>query len=256
MNTVAADKTTLSAIQPSFLPWRGYFQIIQESNVFVLYDDVQYDKHGWRNRNQIKTAQGVQWITVPVLSKGSLSTQIKDMRINSTVAWDRKILGAVRGAYGRSPYFDRFFPWLESRLKVSETFLCDLVEKLTLDVCGFLEIRTSVVRSSELRLVSQDRVGRLVELCQRLGAGCYRSGPSAREYLGTGTAFREKGIEVIFQDYQTLQEYPQLFPPFTPHVSILDFLMNCGGTSPTLPTSDLLHRFDDSRHLLVPHSRP
>ncbi|MFZ4596603.1 MAG: WbqC family protein, partial [Verrucomicrobiaceae bacterium] len=134
---------TCAVIQASFIPWRGYFHQIQKAECFVFYDDVQYDKHGWRNRNRIKTAQGAQWLTVPVLARGVVSEHLPicEVLIDWKTNWLRKHLAAVKQSYGRAPFFSEYFPILEKAYEIRPERLVDLTIPLTVELAAALGIR-------------------------------------------------------------------------------------------------------------------
>jgi hypothetical protein len=215
-------------LQPSYIPWRGYFDQINQAEVFVFYDDVQYDKHGWRNRNQIKTAQGKQWLTIPVHSGGVTveSTPIREVRIDWHTAWNKAHWKALTFAYNRAPFFHNYAPLLESFYQRHDEFLADFTIDLTIALAEELGIgKTRFVRSSTLQASGQ-KTGRLVQILAELGATHYLSGPSARDYIEPDQ-FTAAGIalEYIKYDYP---EYPQLYPPYDGQVSILDLLFMTG----------------------------
>src|SRR6202140_4033555 len=106
---MGAQRMKCAILQPSYIPWRGYFHQIQKADVFVFYDDVQYDKHGWRNRNQIKTAQGKQWLTVPVHSGGAThGVKIRDVKIDWSKPWSQHHMRALTSAYNKAPFFKKY----------------------------------------------------------------------------------------------------------------------------------------------------
>jgi hypothetical protein len=220
-------------LQPSYIPWRGYFHQIYRADVFVFYDDVQYDKHGWRNRNRIKTANGVQWLTIPVHSRGCVTGKppIKEVEIDWGRDWAAKHWATLRQAYGkRAPHFARYAPLLEGFYAVRRALLADLVIELTIALARELGIRhTRFVRSSELG-VGGERVERLVGILQKVGARHYVSGPSAREYIDP-TKFEAAGIGLEYMAYD-YPPYDQLYPPYESRVSILDLLFMQGPDAP------------------------
>lgn len=211
-------------LQPSYIPWRGYFDQIRRADTFVFYDDVQYDKHGWRNRNQIKTAQGKQWLTIPVHSAGATSGMpIKEVRIDWSKPWTRIHLKALTVAYGRAPYFQMYAPLLDELYRRQDEFLADFTIETTIQLARALGIKqTRFLRSSEMDGISGRKSDRLIEILRRVGASHYISGPSAREYIDAG-AFKRAGISLEYMHYD-YPEYPQLYPPYDPSVSILDLL--------------------------------
>jgi hypothetical protein len=215
-------------LQPSYIPWRGYFHQIQKADVFIFYDDVQYDKHGWRNRNQIKTAQGKQWLTIPVHSKGvTEGVPIKDVRIDWSKPWAKNHLKALTFAYNKAPYFNDYLPLLESFYARRDECLADLTIESTIALSRELGITaTRFLRSSELPGIHGVKTERLVQILERVGAKHYISGPSARDYVKKET-FDEAGITLEYMEYN-YPEYPQLYPPFDPYVTILDLLFMTG----------------------------
>lgn len=214
-------------IQPSYIPWRGYFDQILRSDVFVFYDDVQFDKHGWRNRNRIKTPDGTKWLTIPVRSKGNTTrgTAINDIEIASETSWNRKHLASLRQSYSRAPFFELYMTIVEKHLVDPATVLSDLTIPLTIELARELGASCEFVRSSDLALTG-NRNERLLLILQSLGASHYLSGPSAASYIEPG-AFREGGVAIEYVQFD-YPEYPQLHPPYDAHVSIVDLLFMLG----------------------------
>jgi hypothetical protein len=221
--------TTGAIIQPSFLPWSGYFSIIKRCEKFVFFDDVQYDKRGWRNRNQIKTKDGSQWITVPVEAKGKYHQLISVTKIDSASGnWQRKILGSLQASYGRAAYFDQYFPMVSEILSHPWEHISDLDIALTKQLCEWLQIETDFYLSSELHVPSDLRkTQRLIAILQKLRIDHYISGPTAKEYIGEGNDFREAGITLEYMNYAP-KPYPQFYGPFNPYVTCLDLLFHTG----------------------------
>lgn len=213
-------------IQPSFLPWRGTFDLIHSVDTYIVLDDVQYDKRGWRNRNLIKTANGLKWISVPVSTKGRYNQTIKDTRIDNTIHWQKKIIGSIRNNYSKANYI-YLFDSIEKILMKQYSFLLDLNVELLGEIMSLVNIQTRIEFSSELDIRSTEKNGRLVEICKKIGAAHYVSGPTAKTYLGDGRKFKESGISLNFQDYN-YPPYKQLFGAFEPQVSIIDLIFNIG----------------------------
>jgi hypothetical protein len=219
-------------LQPSYIPWRGYFHQIQKADVFVFYDDVQYDNHGWRNRNRVKGPNGAQWLTIPVNHKGSLTdhTLIKDVRICSKTKWNSKHLRTLRQLYGKTPYFGTYLPLLEPFYQGPPSLLSDFTIDLTVTLARELGVRdTRFCRSSELG-VGGRKTERLVGIVKKVGANHYISGPSAKSYLEEEKLAAE-GITLEYMVYD-YPPYPQLYPPFDPQVSVLDLLFMTGPRAP------------------------
>ena len=215
-------------LQPSYIPWRGYFDQINRADVFVFYDDVQYDKHGWRNRNQIKTAQGRQWLTIPVHSGGVVekSIPINQVEIDWSKPWNKSHWKTLTIAYGRAPFFRTYAGLLEPFYHRQDLYLADFTIDLTIALARELGIEhTRFMRSSEINVTGQ-KTDRLVQILAQVGANHYISGPSAREYI-ENDKFASAGITLEYMDYH-YPEYSQLHPPFDPNLSILDLLFMAG----------------------------
>jgi hypothetical protein len=220
-------------LQPSFVPWRGYFHQIKKADVFVFYDDVQFDKHGWRNRNRIKTSSGTQWLTIPIRSGGVVTngTPICDVEIAWERGWWTKHMATLEQAYRKASFFERYLPLLEKAYDARPRRLVDLTVPLTLAIASELGIdHTRFVLSSELGIGGR-KTDRLLAILERLGATHYISGPAARDYLEQ-ERFEEAGISLEFMTYE-YPEYPQAHPPFDPFVSILDLLFAVGPQAPS-----------------------
>lgn len=219
-------------LQPSYVPWRGFFDLVHRADVFVFYDDVQYDKHGWRNRNRIKTPSGPQWLTIPVSSKGNVTSglRISDVRVTWTQDWARKHAMTLRQCYGRAPFYARYAPLLEAFYAARPERLVDFTIETTLALATALGIsHTRFVRSSELGITA-GRTERIVRILEHLSATHYISGPSAKAYLEEAMFAEAKiGLEYMVYDYP---EYEQLYPPYDPGVSVLDLLFMKGPEAP------------------------
>ena len=212
-------------LQPSYIPWRGYFDQIRRADLFIFYDDVQYDKHGWRNRNQIKTSQGKLWLTIPVHSKGVTGgIAIKDVRIDWSKPWSRSHLKSFVTAYNKAPHFKQFLPLLQSFYEGRhDEFLADFTIETSISLARSLGITsTQFMRSSQLGDVTGQKTERIINILRQVGATHYLSGPSATSYIEP-EKFQQAGITLEYIDYK-YPEYPQLYPPFDPYVSIVDLL--------------------------------
>lgn len=216
----------VAILQSNYIPWKGYFDLMAAVDEFILYDDVQYTCNDWRNRNQIKTPQGVQWLTVPVRVSGRFEQSIREAEIDGT-RWAIKHWKSLRLNYERAPYFAKYSAQLEALyLGANYTHLSVLNEALLLWVKVQLDIPTRIRRCSEYRSEGS-RNERLVDLCRQAGADEYVSGPAARSYLDEGL-FAQAGIKVCWFEYPAYAEYPQLWGTFAHGVSVLDVLFNCG----------------------------
>lgn len=215
-------------LQPSYIPWRGYFDQVRRADLFIFYDDVQYDKHGWRNRNQIKTAQGKQWLTIPVHSRGvTEGIPIKDVKIDWSKPWVKNHLKALTVAYNKAPHFKDYLPLLESFYARRDESLADFTIETTLALTRELGLhQTRFLRSSEIPGVDGQKTDRLIQILTKVGAKHYISGPSARDYIEK-EKFDAAGITLEYMEYN-YPEYPQLYPPFDPYVTVLDLLFMVG----------------------------
>ena len=223
-------------LQPSYIPWRGYFHQIALADVFIFYDDVQYDKHGWRNRNRVKTHQGTMWLTIPVNSAGVLDdgVPINLVQIDWRQPWSRKHWQTLRQSYGKAPFFDQYAGWLEARYQQRFDLLADFTIDLTIDISRRLGIQhTRFIRSSSYQ-VEGVKTDRLVDLLTQVGATHYITGPSARDYLEE-EKFAALGIQLSYIAYG-YPEYAQFYPPYDPQVSILDLMFMTGPQALSLIT--------------------
>ncbi len=222
---------TVAIVQSNYIPWKGYFDLIRLSDEFILLDDVQYTRRDWRNRNLIKTPSGLQWLTIPVATKGRYHETIRDIE-TSDPAWPERHLRTLRHAYARSPFHDEVGGFLESVYRsAAERARLHAINRLFLEaICGYLGI-TTPLGSSDPSDAAFGPTERLLAICRRCGADVYLSGPSARSYLDEG-AFARAGIAVRYMDYSGYPEYPQLHPPFVHGVSIVDLLFQTGPGAP------------------------
>jgi hypothetical protein len=218
--------------QPNYIPWRGYFHQIQKADVFVFYDDVQYDKHGWRNRNRIKTPYGSVWLTIPVIKKGAVTNHIpiNEIFIDWTRNWSSKHWKTIEQSYGKAPFFEVYASMLKEIYVQRYDKLADLTIQLTILIAGALGISgTEFVRSSSLN-AGGTKTDRLLKILAQLGATHYITGPAAKNYLDE-VKLAEAGISIEYMVYD-YPEYSQLYPPYDPQVSILDLLFMRGPDSP------------------------
>ena len=218
----------LVVLQPSYLPWLGYLDQYHWADHFVLYDDVQYDKHGWRNRNRIKTVNGLQWLTVPVLTKNLDKPSINEVQINNQQKWTKKHLQSIKQAYSKCEHFDWLYPSLEEVLSRPFSHLCPLNVELLRALTELLGMPWKVRLSSELGVPGR-RTERLVGICQQLGATDYLTGDAARDYLEEDR-FEEIGVRVHWHSYQH-PTYRQRFDGFEPYLSVIDLMFNHGPES-------------------------
>lgn len=211
-------------IQSNFLPWRGYFNFIRETDLFILHDDLQYTKADWRNRNRIKTPRGVEWITVPVNYRHT-SQLIEETSVDYSTPWAQKMLNRIRDSYQRAPHFEPYFSELTDLLTQPATSISDLNLRLIQWVCRHLEIDTPIKVSREFR-PQGTKTERLIGILEQVQATTYLSGPAAQAYL-IPELFEQAGIILEYKQYN-YSEYEQLYPPFDGAVSVIDLLFMMG----------------------------
>ncbi|MBI4647274.1 MAG: WbqC family protein [Bacteroidia bacterium] len=217
-------KKKIAAIQSNYIPWKGYFDIINSVDAFIIYDHVQYTKNDWRNRNKIKTHQGIKWITIPVSSR--FGAKIHEVFcINNN--WRKKHLNMIKYEYNKAGFYKEFIDFFEKLyLSSDETNLSKINFSFIASICQILDIKTKIVNSLDFNLVG-DKIECLVELCKLFNANVYLSGPRGRGYLNE-KLFKDENIDVIYMNYSGYKEYNQLFPPFDHFVSIIDLIF-CEG---------------------------
>ena len=216
--------------QPTYLPWIGYFDLIDQVDLFVIFDSVQFEKQSWQQRNRIKTPTGLQWLTVPVRFRGRFGQLIKDVEIREPGFW-RNHVRAIELAYRRAPYFDRYFDSFRELLQGrSDGLLADLNFDLISWFMKMMEVRTPLVKSSTLAQ-SGKRTELLANLCKSVSATEYVSPLGSAEYLlAEQEILSSDGIEISFQNYSH-PGYRQVFAPFEPFASVIDLLFNEGERS-------------------------
>ena len=213
--------------QSNYIPWKGYFENIKAVDEFVLYDDMQYTKRDWRNRNKIKTQEGLKWLTIPVIVKGNYYQKINETKI-SDHNWKRKHLATLRNVYSKAKCYGEVIEIVEM---IYETANQDTISELNYHfltkICEFLKIDTKISFSSNYKLLENGKTERLVDLCKQLQATDYFSGPAAKNYMDV-SLFENEGIKVHYYDYSNYPEYTQLYGKFEHRVSILDLIFNEG----------------------------
>lgn len=220
---------TVAVLQSNYIPWKGYFDVIHDVDEFIFYDDVQYTKNDWRNRNRIYTANGVRWLTLPC--GYDLSRTIRETTFNPSIDWQAKHLNQIRECYGRAPFFSRYADLLDEVYRVRRwEYLSELNQYLIREISGLLGIKTRF--SDVLDYESHGkRNERLLSLLVSAKADVYVSGPAAKDYLDEA-AFLAAGVRVVWKDYAGYPAYRQMHEPFEPSVSILDLLFNTGEDAP------------------------
>jgi hypothetical protein len=222
--------TTVAIHQPQYLPWLGYVDKVDRCDIFCLLDTVQYKKNEFQNRNRIKTAQGWQWLTVPVTYR--FPQRIKEVAVNQTVDWRRKHFQALKTNYGKAPFFATYIERFAEFYQKSHDLLVEVNFAFIRLLMELLGLEQRLVLASSLPVGTDDPTLRLVEICQAVGGDTYLSGRDGAKYLDEAI-FRNQNIQVLFQDF-IHPEYPQCYHPFEPNLSIVDLLFNCGPESLTM----------------------
>lgn len=219
----------VAIVQSNYIPWKGYFDLIASVDEFVLFDDMQFTRRDWRNRNLIKTPSGPQWLTVPVAVKGRFTQPIRETAIQGN-EWVETHLRSFRANYARAPHFKSILALLEPAYRQGGGTISKLNRAFLERICGYLGIVTRLSNSWDYELIG-DRSERLAELCRQAGGQIYVSGPAARDYLDEAP-FAARNISVEWFDYGGYPEYPQLWGAFEHGVSIVDLMFNCGRDAP------------------------
>jgi hypothetical protein len=220
-------KKTVAIVQSCYIPWKGYFDLINSVDEFVLFDDRQFTRRDWRNRNRIKTPSGTHWLTIPVQVAGRYHQRI-DETVVSDRAWARRHWKTLAQAYAAAPHFNAYGEHFREAYEEldDEPRLSAINRRLLQAVCDVLGIRTKLGWSTEY-VGEGSRTERLVSLCRQTGATRYLTGPRARDYINT-TLFEDAAIALTYMDYEGYRPYPQLHPPFEHSVTVLDLIFNTG----------------------------
>jgi len=217
----------IAILQSNYIPWKGYFDIINRVDEFILYDDMQYTRRDWRNRNKIVTPKGLQWLTIPVEVKGKYYQKISDTRISDS-KWAEKHWASISSNYCKSPYFKHYKDLFETLYRGMNEMMLSQVNYIFIKIINdILGIKTILRWSSEFEL-AEGKTEKLLGICQSVGATEYLSGSSAKGYLDENL-FIQSGISVKWMDYSDYPEYPQQHNHSFEHgVTILDLLFNRG----------------------------
>jgi hypothetical protein len=217
----------IAIIQPSFLPWLGYFEQMAYADVFVYFDDVQYTRKDWRNRNRLLSPQGAKYVSVPVVHTDRMDTRILSARVDHSRDWRREICEQIRNWYRRAPYLDVYLPKLSALLQVECPRLVDLIYPINRWLQQELAVDVPVHLSSDVPGKAEDRNQKILDICRHFEADVLYDGKAAENFIDQ-QFFGENGVRVVFQQYQP-QPYPQQGGgDFVSHLSSLDTLLNCG----------------------------
>lgn len=216
----------VSIHQPNFMPWLGFFDKAVRSDLFILLDNVQFEKNDWQNRNRIKGPGGPQWLTVPVQHR--FPQTIAEVCIDNKANWRRKHWNAIASNYSKTPFYEQYGPLFEAVYQQGWDMLIDLNVRLLNLVFDIIGVKTPVRMASEFQ-TEQASSERLADLCKAVGGDIYLAGAGGHDYLDS-TPFEAAGIQVEYQTYSH-PTYPQRFGDFAAHLSVLDLIMNCGDQS-------------------------
>jgi len=211
--------------QSNYIPWKGYFDLINSVDVFIVLDSVQYTKSDWRNRNRIKTPSGGQWLTIPVKSHGKSRQSINEAVVLDQ-AWREKHWETINRYYSKTKHYKDYSSLLEDLYSVTTNRLSEINREFIAAICKSLNIKTKILSDTEFDLVD-GKNSRILSLCKQVGANEYLSGPAASSYLDINR-FQNEGIEISYISYSGYKEYKQLYPPFIHEVTVLDLLFNTG----------------------------
>jgi len=215
----------IAILQSNYIPWKGYFDLINLVDEFIILDDVQYTKNDWRNRNLIKTGHGLKWLTIPV-QQISLGQCIKDIEICDN-KWSKKHWTSLSQAYSKAKYFHEYkeifeYLYMETKYK----YLSDVNYQFIIAINNILKIKTRIRRSTEFHSTAR-KTGRVLDICKQCNATEYVSGPAAKAYFDLEMAEREN-IKITWMDYNNYKEYSQLYSSFEHNVTVLDLLFSTG----------------------------
>ena len=216
----------IAILQSNYIPWRGYFDLINFVDEFILFDDMQYTRRDWRNRNVIKTSNSLQWLTIPVQVKGKYFQKIKDTEVSDQL-WRENHWRSILHSYSKAEHFLAHKELFEDLyLNSNETFLSQINYRFLSAICQILGIQTKISWSQDYDLV-EGKTERLIALCKQASGTEYLSGPAAKDYIDE-KLFENEGITLSYMDYSGYPEYRQLYPPFEHSVSIIDLIFNEG----------------------------
>lgn len=227
----------IAIVQSNYIPWKGYFDLINSVDEFILYDDVQYTHHDWRNRNQIKTPNGREWLSIPINTSGHFGQAINETTV-SDESWPRRHWDRIRQIYRDAPYFRSYATVFEDLyLRCTEKYLSNINYRFILSINQILGIHTPLRRSEQYEK-GTDRTDRLISICRQCGANTYVTGPKASAYLER-SKFDEADIQLEWANYHGYPQYRQLHDPFEHGVSIVDLIFCAGENAPSYMKSFL-----------------
>jgi len=244
------SEKTIVILQSNYIPWKGYFDLLAAADEFLLFDEVQFTKNDWRNRNRIVLGGRLHWLTIPVRTAGRFGMAIERAEVPVT-DWARAHWETLQQAYRRAPHFAFAAASLEEAYRTAGTLdrLSEINELFLRVVAALLGVHTPILHAAIVPRKAEDATERLLEICLARGATAYASGPAARAYLNA-SAFERAGVKLYYADYTGYAPYPQACEPFQHGVSIVDALMQCGPQ-----TRSQLKALADRPSLLIPAGR-
>lgn len=212
--------------QSNYIPWKGYFSYMRKATHFVVYDDMQYTKRDWRNRNKLITPQGIKWLSIPIDVKGKFNQKINEAKV-ADINWGSDHWNFIETNYRNAPYFEKYVETFKPLyLNPPSEYLSDINLAFIKEILKLLSIDIKIIKSSEFRLVG-DKTEKLVNICKELGAVEYYTGPAAKEYMDEAK-FIENNIKVEYYSLEGYPIYKQTYGEFDHYVSILDMFFNLG----------------------------
>lgn len=219
----------IAIVQSNYIPWIGYFDLINSVDEFVLFDDVQFTKRDWRNRNNIKTPNGTLKLTIPVLTKGNFYQSINETKTNGS-DWAAKHWETIRVSYKRSNFYEEISSWLKPLYAdLKSENLSEINYEFITAICSYLKLKTVISKSSDYKII-EGKTERLASICKQANANEYVSGPAAKIYMDE-KIFQNMNLKLTWFDYPEYQEYSQLWGEFEKNLSIIDLLYNMGPES-------------------------
>lgn len=220
----------IAIVQSSYIPWKGYFDLIDSVDEFVLYDSVQFTRRDWRNRNRIKTPHGIKWLTIPVISKGKYNCSINEIRV-ADGNWARQHWATIQHVYAKSEFFSKYSgTFRDLYLNNDHEFLSQINHRFIAKISEILGITTRLsIHSDDADTLEKNK--RLINICRDRKATEYVSGPSASTYLDN-ELFETAGLKLSYMDYSNYPEYNQLYGEFDHNVSVIDLIFNVGPKAP------------------------
>ncbi len=223
----------IAILQPNYIPWKGVFDLINQVDVFVFYDDVQYTKKDWRSRNKIKSPNGEYWLTVPVATKGKREQLIFEAEIDNTQIWQSKHYKSICNSYNKAPYFEKY-KYIIDEIYINNKWdkLVDLNIFATKLIADTLGIKVEWYKSSDYNFTGDKNGEKVVKLCKELDCNYFINGPASKAFMDD-ELFKQNDIQLKYMEYN-YPEYKQLYPPFDHYVTVLDTLFHCGEESKKL----------------------